>query len=119
MKSVMTFYDVVEMPEGTVIPAGTIVVVPHTTDTPDPEDAPDPEFMPPYTIVMAGQELERDLYPELSQVYAGNGGFYRFQLENLVRRFSLGFDEDGEIIRGTALIYYAQVRWHDESEDRG
>lgn len=111
MNSIALYVEPNEIPEGSVIPAGTITIVPHFGANPEPD------FIPFGTIVMGGQSLSRALYPELSPCYTGVGGFYDFTLEDLVQKFIIGFDEDGQVVKGTACIYYVTVRWSDVEDE--
>jgi hypothetical protein len=113
MKTVFSIWEAMDMADSDVIPVGTVIVVP-AGDTRNPIEVP-------WTLVMDGQRLSRSLYPELSQVYAGSGrgDYTHIKLEDLEGRFSLGFDENGEMIRGTALIYYQTVKGtHAPEPDR-
>lgn len=78
------------------VPAGTIAVI-----------QADLEEMPEGTILLAGQMLKRDLYPELSRLYSDTGGFYDFLLPDLQNRFIIGVSQDGLPIMGSGIIYYA------------
>ncbi len=88
-----------------VIPAGTISVIPHA-----PEEFIDDSVLPHGTIFMAGQELERSLYRELSQLHPDSGSFYYFMLPDLRKKFIIGFNPDeNEIQWGDGVIYYQSI----------
>ena len=104
------------------IKAGMMAVVPHITDEmndhwdeyttveqPDPENWPENAPLPYGAVVCAGQSLSRADYPRLSAVFHGTGGFYEFELPNLVKKFILGVDEDGEFILGDGIVYYLDI----------
>jgi len=97
------------------IPAGTIAVIPHRDDWEDQsievdeetEEFHDPR-LPKWTLLMQGQRLKRELCPELSRQYP-NEGFYDFNVPDLMKKFVLGVDEEGEIIWGDGVVYYQDV----------
>jgi len=100
------------------IPAGTMAVIPHVPgDIRDEnhraeveEDELDPNSIPNQTILVAGQSLERSLYPELSPIYAETGGFNYFTLPYLIKKFIIGVNHDtNEIMWGDAVIYYETI----------
>lgn len=99
-RSFLSLYiDVEDIPEGASIPVGTLSIVP---------DSPDPHI-PEFTLMLEGQMLPRADYPELSTIYSDGGSFYEFQLPNLRKKFIFGFMGDGEIIYGSAIVYYKTV----------
>lgn len=99
------------------IPAGTMVVVPSEIALDDElldfkrDDTEVREPLPEYLLVCAGQSLKRELYPGWNSEF--DGGFYDFTLPNLVNKFIVGFDADGNPIKGTGCIYW---RDHPEKE---
>lgn len=64
---------------------------------------------PEHTLLCAGQTLNRELYPKLSQVYAGIGGFHHFTLPDLLNKFIIGVDEDGEFVLGHGIVYFEDI----------
>jgi hypothetical protein len=93
------------------IPAGTFVVMPSAQvldgEMKDEVENTEMETLPEYLIVCAGQKLKRELYPGWSAPY--EGGFYDFDLPDLVNKFILGFDPDGNAIMGTGCVYYKSL----------
>lgn len=96
------------------IPAGTLVVVPSSMaldkEMQDFSSQADEDLIqefPDYLLVCAGQSLKRESYPGWNSVY--EGGFYDFTLPNLVNKFIVGFNADGEAILGTGCVYYKDV----------
>lgn len=100
------YVDPMTMPEvdSIKIPAGVMAVIP-SVEWDDAED----RVMPENTILCAGQTLPRDHYPELSQIYHYTGGFNHFQLPDLMGKFIIGINEDGEVIRGDGIIYFKSI----------
>ncbi len=89
------------------VKAGTMAVVPHQNwDDQTQEDLPE---IPPGTLLCSGQTLPRASYPELSQLYSHDGGFYQFRLPNLLAKFIVGVNPEGEYQMGDGVIYYASV----------
>jgi hypothetical protein len=103
----------VEVPEGVEIQAGTMIVVERTSD----ENAVDAHIMPEGTILMAGQRLSREMYPELGGFFTETGGFYEFQLPDLENKFLLGFGEDNSLIMGSGAVYYQTMPHVDDPNE--
>ena len=82
------------------IKAGMMAIIPSR-----PEDREIPEG----TLLCAGQEIDRNSFKKLSSIYTDNGGFYKFQLPDLVGRFIIGVNESGEFMMGDAVIYYEDI----------
>lgn len=96
------------LPEGCVIPVGTMFVVPHVEEHEDSR-------LPEHSILLAGQDLERELYPELSSLYSHTGGFYLFALENMVKKFIIGFTENNVPIYGDGAVYFNTIPHVEEA----
>jgi hypothetical protein len=94
------------------IKAGTYCVLPTLwCDAPLAEEEveweyPTPPF-PDFLLICEGQSLKRELYPGWSAALPG--GFYDFNLPNLRDAFILGFNEDGEPIKGSGCVYFRDV----------
>jgi len=91
------------------IKAGTFVVLPSDwcdETTPNEDDDQIPPF-PDFLLVCEGQTLRREGYPGWNAPY--QGGFYDFTLPNLKDAFIVGFDPDGEPIKGTGCVYFKDV----------
>jgi hypothetical protein len=93
------------------IPAGTMVVLPSAWCDAPPEgveiDEGDSRQFPDFLLVCEGQSLRREGYPGWSAPYPG--GFYDFTLPNLRDAFIVGFDTDGNPVKGTGCVYYTDV----------
>ncbi len=92
------------------IKAGMMAVIPHFEWDRDfsenSDNAPEPPYLPNDAVICGGQVLSRELYPELSQIFSGGGGFYEFTLPDLVGRFIIGVKEDGTFQMGDGIVYY-------------
>lgn len=91
----------VEIPEGAEIPVGTISVIPHPAQW-----GVDDLVIPDFTILMSGQGLLREMYPQLQLLFSDTGGLYHFELPDLLRKFLMGWDGFGNPVFGSAVIYY-------------
>lgn len=97
------------------IPVGTMAVIPHLTEeqweeSKDEDGNLRPGALPEKTILLAGQGLARELYPELSREYPNEGGFHHFVLPDLTKKFIIGIDADtNEIQWGDGIVYYESV----------
>lgn len=97
------------------IPVGTMAVIPHLTEEQWDEMKDEngylrPGALPEGTLILGGQSLERELYPELSREYANSGGFHHFELPDLRKKFILGIDPDTEEFQwGDGVVYYETV----------
>lgn len=102
-------------PEVITIPVGLIAVIPHVEYEDAVED--DQEQMeklgtnriPEFTILLGGQKLKRENYPELSPLMP-DGGFYDFEVPDLIGKFIIGINATtNEIIRGDGVMYYQSI----------
>lgn len=100
------------------IPVGTMAVIPHMTEEQWDEMKDENGYLrpgalralPEGTLILGGQSLERELYPELSREYANSGGFHHFELPDLRKKFILGIDPDTEEFQwGDGVVYYETV----------
>jgi hypothetical protein len=66
-------------------------------------------ILPEKTLVLVGQVLDREMYPELSRIYTDAGGFYQFTLPDMRERFIVGISDEGKFLRGDGIIYYESV----------
>ena len=110
-------------PEVISIPAGTMAIVPHIPEdvryerevqqeeaTAAGQEFEDPDPLPEGTILVAGQSLPREDYPEISPLYTEMGGFHHFTLPYLIKKFIIGINsETNEIMYGDAVIYYKTI----------
>lgn len=95
------------IPANGVIPAGTMFIVDCVDEIIDTEGRS--HGLPDFTLLLAGQNLSREMYPELSRIFSGTGGFYEFTMPDLRNKFLLGFDMDSKPIYGSGAIYYEDV----------
>ena len=102
-------------PENSGIKAGMMSVVPiPKIEDGDPRnydhDYEDLYEIPEGSVLCAGQTLQRELYPRLSQVFAGTGGLKDFTLPDLREKFVIGISaQTGEPVLGTAIIYFDDI----------
>ena len=101
------------VPTGQQIKAGTMAVVPHIEFDEEGVELSEFKVLPAATILCAGQQLERNLYPKLAPLYNDTGGFYRFILPDLVNKFIIGVNEEGEFVYGDGIIYYDDIPNND------
>lgn len=106
-------FSSVSLLEKQEIPAGTMIVVPDFSNSLAEIENPHP-FQPEYTLIMCGQRLSREMYPELSELFTTTGGFYEFVLPDLERKFLLAFDADGTPLMGSGAIFYKSVPLTEE-----
>lgn len=90
------------LPEEATIKAGTMFIVPYHEDH-------DEALLPDFTILLCGQQLMRDQYPQISPLFNSTGGFYEFALPDLEGKFLLGFDDEGNPKMGSGAIFYQDV----------
>lgn len=79
------------------IKAGTFILLP-------PGETP-----PEHTVLLCGQSLSRDQYPELSEIYPGGMRGGTFELPNHSESVITGFDIGGIPILGSLAVYFESV----------
>lgn len=102
MRFVSIHLVIAEIPDEAEIKVGTMFLWPYVKGY-------EGGRLPDKTVLCGGQQLTREMYPELSAITPA-GDFYTFTLPNLEGKFLVDFHKDGSPILASGCMYYETVK---------